>query len=543
MPQQPPRKLEMEPRKKSSFAPVIIIILLGLCGGGAWYMLTQRDGPISTQALSAKLPASGGQQSSAGSEAAGNAGTGRFSGGTESGSVMRAVPEMTRGNPPANEKAPESAMSQVMAGAGNSGHVFPESAVEPGKISSGTEFSSSASSLSPVSSGVSPAGAPAGGANAAGRDGAQSSQAQKKTDSGNIVEPPAGVRAPVLVTEAHSGRTGEQGTSGVAAQDPFSERERRIAAVEAAMHDKEPPAGNAPEGMPSRGMSMGGTLDGLDADEAGMDGAAAGSLAAEAAESGDSVITPRFVRSLARWMVDHYTPAAKKGGKGRVSASLSAANTAFGQSMSGLRYIGGNPTSGRAFVLSHAWSPGMLEALYRMYDEPFVLAMRDAAAKRSKGGLNAGQTADMFRAYAGQFRQLDAGLRGVAETADIDVRVGQLRKTDQEIAQARKELTGLVDSYERAVRQGNSPQADELRARMEKTSQRIQKAASARTRAERSLAAEIRRKAGADAPDDATLLYLAQWVERRDSGLESAAVAADLLGRMAKRFEAEAAAK
>ena len=109
--------------------------------------------------------------------------------------------------------------------------------------------------------------------------------------------------------------------------------------------------------------------------------------------------------------------------------------------------------------------------------------------------------------------------------------------------QARKELTGLVDSYERAVRQGDSAQADELRARMEKTSQRIQKAASARTRAERSLIAEIRRKAGADAPDDATLLYLAQWVERRDSGPESAAVAADLLGRMAKRFEAEAAAK
>ena len=211
--------------------------------------------------------------------------------------------------------------------------------------------------------------------------------------------------------------------------------------------------------------------------------------------------------------------------------------------MSGLRYIGGDSTSGRAFVLSHAWSPGMLEALYRMYDEPFVLAMRDAAVKRSKGGLNAGQTADMFRAYAGQFRQLDAGLRGVAETPDLDARLGQLRKADQEIEQARKELAGLVDSYERAVNHGDSARADELRSRMEKTSQRVQKATSARTRAERTLTAELRRKAGADAPDDATLLYLAQWVERRDSGPESASVAADLLGRMAKRFEAEATKK
>ncbi len=544
MPQQPPQKLEMATRKKSSFTPVIIIILLGLCGGGAWYMLTQRDGPISSESLSAKLPFSGGQQSSGSSATADNDGTGQISGGTESSGVMRAVPEATAENYAVNGKVLGSAMPETVtgAGAGNKSDTVSGSSVEPGKLSSEAELSSSTLSPSSVSPGVSPAIAPTGRENEAGRNGAQSFRAQKKTDSGNIVEPPAGVRSPVLVTETHDGRTGGQGTSAAAARDPLSEQERRIAAVEAAMNDKGRSAGNDPEGMPSRGMSLGGTLDGLNTDEAGMDGAV-GSLAAEAAEGGDSVITPRFVRSLARWMADHYTPAAKKGGKGRISASLSAANTAFGQSMSGLRYVGGDSTSGRAFVLNHAWSPGMLEALYRMYDESFVLAMRDAAAKRSKGGLNAGQTADMFRAYAGQFRQLDAGLRGVAETPDLDARVGELRKADQQIGQARKDLASLVRSYESAIKQGDSARADELRARMEKTSQRIQKATSARTRAERSLTAEIRRKAGGNAPDDATLLYLAQWVERRDSGPDSAAVAADLLGRMAKRFEAEAAEK
>lgn len=534
----------MTTRKKSSFAPVIIIILLGLCGGGAWYMLTQRGGPVPSELLSERLPFSGGQQSPGGSAAAGSSETGRLSAGAESTGVMKADPAMTAENPPARETPSVVAMPENMTGAGaedNSAR-FPEHAGEPEKAFSRAELPSADPSYSPASSGLSSAIAPAGREKTAGSESAQPSRTQKKTDSGNIVEPPAGGRAPVLITEAPGDRAGGRGSSALAARDPLSEQERRIAAVEAAMNDdKGRPAGNA-EGMPSQGMSLGGALERSEAADAGMHGAA-GSLAEQAAEGGDSVITPRFVRSLAQWMADHYTPAAKKGGKGRVSASLPAANTAFGQSMSGLRYVGGDSSSGRAFVLSHAWSPGMLEALYRMYDEPFVLAMRDAAAKRSKGGLNAGQTADMFRAYAGQFRQLDAGLRGVAETADLDVRVGQLRKTDQEIAQARKELTGLVDSYERAVRQGDSAQADELRARMEKTSQRIQKAASARTRAERSLAAEIRRKAGADAPDDATLLYLAQWVERRDSGPESAAVAADLLGRMAKRFEAEAAAK
>lgn len=146
----------------------------------------------------------------------------------------------------------------------------------------------------------------------------------------------------------------------------------------------------------------------------------------------------------------------------------------------------------------------------------------------------------MFRAYAGQFRLLDAGLRGVAGMADLDAGVGMLREAERETGQARRELATLVRSYEAAREQGDSSRADALRARMENASRRIQRATEARTRAERELTDEIRRRAGGKTPDDATLLYLAQWVERRDSGPESAAVAAGLLGRMAERFDAEA---
>lgn len=63
-----------------------------------------------------------------------------------------------------------------------------------------------------------------------------------------------------------------------------------------------------------------------------------------------------------------------------------------------------------------------------------------------------------------------------------------------------------------------------------RTATTIQEESAARARAERSLADEIRRRAEGRTPDDATLLYLAQWVERRGSDQDTALVAAGLLG-------------
>lgn len=500
MTQQPPRKLEMSARKKSSAAPVtIIIVLLALCGGGAWYMLTQRGGPVPSELPSADSSSVSGRTST------GNA------------------PAGTGGLPPGERDA---------AGRTGTGMAGAAGETSDGPQAAGGELSGASGEGERNGTPLSAASAlPAEEDRGEGRT-VRASRGRDKADSGNIVEPPAGVRSPVLVTEPSGGR-GASGSAASPSASP-SERDRRIAAVEAAVREGGHRSETGTGGAPSYGMSMGGALDSPEAYDA------SGSLAAEASEDGDSVITPYFVRGLARWLADHYTPSAKSGGRGRVSASVSAANATFGQSMSGLRHMGGDSSSGRAFVLNHAWSPGMLEALYRMYDDSFVQAMRDAAARRSKGALDAGQTADMFRAYAGQFRLLDAGLRGVAGMADLDAGVGMLREAERETGQARRELASLVRSYEAAREQGDSSRADALRARMENASRRIQRATEARTRAERELTDEIRRRAGGKTPDDATLLYLAQWVERRDSGPESAAVAAGLLGRMAERFDAEA---
>lgn len=529
MTQQSPRNLEMATRKKSSALPVTIIIaLLALCGGGAWYMLTKDEGPISTEAPA--YPAPSRQVSSVP--------------GTERGTMAGETRLPEERGLSGEGGLPGLGSNASSAGSGAGLYAVSEAAPEEDfdlentvPRPENTLLSEEQSLSGTVNGGLASAPASRGTAplSRAERTEAQSAaqpdqpvrQADKGEGSGNIVEPPAGS------TYTLPSGTGSGAGRIQAAENMFDKRERSLAAVEAALERNDADFTPA-EALPSSGGSFGGELDG------GADDGSVGTLAAEASDIGDSVITPFFVRDLARWMVDHYTPGTKKGEKGSVSASLSAANATFGQSMSGLRYIGDDSSGARAFVLDHVWSPGMLEALYRMYDDSFVQAMHSAAARRNRGALNGEQTADMLRAYAGLFRLLDAGLRGVAGTDDLGARMKELRQTEQNIAGARKELTALVHRYERAVEDQEHALAQELRGQMERTATTIQEESAARARAERSLADEIRRRAEGRTPDDATLLYLAQWVERRGSDQDTALVAAGLLGRMADRLDAEA---
>ncbi len=531
MTQQPPRNLEMATRKKSSALPVTIIIaLLALCGGGAWYMLTKDEGPISTEAP-ASLSSSGQASSVPGTDRGSMAGETRLPGEGRTSRETGLPGERAASGFGTENSFGGTGAGAVSEAARRESFDLENKAPRPEDLLPGEGGASGRAdglAAAPASQEPIPASVAAQRAAQSALQPAQPArQAAGKEDSGNIVEPPAG--STYTLPSGSGGSTG--GTQ--AAGNMFDKRERSLAAVEAALERND--ADFTPEeGLPSSGGSFGGELDG------GADDGSVGTLAAEASDIGDSVITPFFVRDLARWMVDHYTPGTKKGEKGKISASLSAANATFGQSMSGLRYIGEDSSGARAFVLDHVWSPGMLEALYRMYDDSFVQAMRSAAARRNRGALNGEQTADMLRAYAGLFRLLDAGLRGVAGTDDLGARMKELRQTEQNIAGARKELTALVHRYERAVEDQEHALAQELRGQMEMTATTIQEESAARARAERSLADEIRRRAEGRTPDDATLLYLAQWVERRGSDQDTALVAAGLLGRMADRLDAEA---
>lgn len=195
MTQQPPRKLEMErPGRNLPAAPVtIIIVLLALCGGGAWYMLTQRGGPVPSELPSADSSSVRGRTFT-GNAPAGTAGLPpgeRDAAGRTGTGMAGAAGETSDGR-----RRPAGGLPQTSC-PGPAAESFP---VPPEKErGTGRPF---------------PRLPPFRRKKTGEKGGLSERRADRdKADSGNIVEPPAGVRSPVLVTEPSGGR-GASGSAG-----------------------------------------------------------------------------------------------------------------------------------------------------------------------------------------------------------------------------------------------------------------------------------------------------------------------------------------
>lgn len=344
--------------------------------------------------------------------------------------------------------------------------------------------------------------------------------------AGNVVQPPAGgttAGGGVVVPGGVSTETGESDREDAAGQP---DRVDRALAETSTSSAALTPAQRA--GLPT----VSSALTRLAAPE-------------DAGRREDSVVSSEFFRNLARWLVDGYRPPARAGQSGRTTVGLIAANMRYGTGLNGLRYAGGDPIRGREAVLRYVYTPGMLDALYRLYVDRFMADMARAALEGRPGGrppLTDAQAADMFTVYAGAFRQVAAALRGVAALPDLDARVLAVREAGQEVVRANGLFAEVLYAYEEARDAGRAAEAEALRTSMIESSQRTEQAVRARTSARRSLADAIRRGAGGRAPGEDSLIYLAEWVDRRGEGAADATLmAANVLVRLADRFEAEAA--
>lgn len=265
----------------------------------------------------------------------------------------------------------------------------------------------------------------------------------------------------------------------------------------------------------------------------------------DAGRQEDSVVTSDFFRHLARWLVASYHPAARADQAGRTSVTLMAANMRYGTGLNGLRFAGNDPVRGREAVLRYVYTPGMLDALYKLYVDRFLTAMADASLEARPGGrpaLTDVQAADMFAVYAGMFRRVAAGLRGVAALPDLDARVRAVRDAGQNVVHANSVFAEVLFAYEQARDAGSTADAELLRQKMIQSTEATQRAVQARDAARRDLADSIKRAAGGRTPGEDSLIYLAEWVARRSGAqaAEATAMAADVLTRLAGRFDEEA---
>lgn len=365
-----------------------------------------------------------------------------------------------------------------------------------------------------------------GSAGAAMRDGA----AQLSGADGNVVQPPEGGVASTV--PGQPGGPGSTTESGAQQQGETGARGEQPDRIDQALAD-------------TSSSSMALTPD----QRAGLPtvSSALTRLAAprDAGRQEDSVVTGEFFRNLARWLVAGYSPARRTDQTGRTSVTLMAANMRYGSGLNGLRYTGNDPVRGREAVLRYVYTPGMLDALYKLYVDRFLAAMADASLEARPGGrppLTDAQAADMFAVYAGQFRRVAAGLRGVAALPDLEGRVRVVRDAGQDVVRANSVFAEVLFAYEQARDAGRTADAELLRRKLVQSTEATQRAVQARAAARRDLADAVKRAAGGRTPNEDSLIYLAEWVARRsgDQTAEATAMAADVLNRLAVRFEEEA---
>ena len=255
-------------------------------------------------------------------------------------------------------------------------------------------------------------------------------------------------------------------------------------------------------------------------------------------ERQDPVVTRRFAGDLAGWLVDSYTPPAKGDGKGRSSVSLRSANARYSSS-SLLRSVESDTLKGRASILRYVYSPGMLEALYRMYGPHFIDGL-EAEARDGRRAFSPAQTAGMFKSYA-EILERTASALDAASRTDIKALVKPIRKAAAREDAASEDFAKAYAAHAEAREAGRK---DIMAVQSERMAQSAREASEANAREESArlaAASVLRQKASGPTLSDADLIFLAEWLARRNASSEASVSAASICRRMAGELRSRAA--
>ncbi len=256
----------------------------------------------------------------------------------------------------------------------------------------------------------------------------------------------------------------------------------------------------------------------------------------------DNMVPLPFVEDVAQWMVEHYAP--DKG----VSFNVSAINLRYGQQMYALMPAEGDARgdvySARTALLRYAFNPSMLTALYDLYAERFVQNLGMAAAVPAKGkALTPAQASDMYATYAQVMAALGGVFDGIGNLPDFGERMTHVETLSQESLNVHSQLTDAVFDLDTAREEGNETAQRAAQLRIDGLNATYQRILADRQTAREDLVNAIY---GADelakTVDQDTVLFVAEWLDRRESasGESSLAVARilrDMAGRLQKASE------
>lgn len=275
-----------------------------------------------------------------------------------------------------------------------------------------------------------------------------------------------------------------------------------------------------------------------------MDGgdSASGSLSENAAqpvkEVNDPVVTPHFVSELAAWLANSYKPAAKGDGLGKSAVTLRSANARFSLSPA-LRSAERDALKGRSAILRYVYSPGMLEALYRMYG-PALLAELEDAARSGRRSFDQGQTAAMFRLYSGKLASVASSLEA-ASKLDVPAMVKPIRQAAAQEEAASEAFAKAYAAHSEAREAGNREAMDRHSARMVQSIREASQADARKERVRQNVVHALKQNMTGTPLSDADLIFLAEWLERRKASKEAVSASASICRRLSAEMAAKAA--
>lgn len=270
-------------------------------------------------------------------------------------------------------------------------------------------------------------------------------------------------------------------------------------------------------------------------------------IPADAGRKDDPVVRVAFIDDLANWLISHYVPSTTPGRGGRLSSSLQGANLRYGVGMTGLAWLGDDLPAGRAAALDHLFTPGMMDAIYRLYIDRFMEAVnRSAAAPLPTGTtLTPAQRIDCMKLYARQFKGIAGALQAIATLPDFNGQVEHLKAAAQAVVDTNAHYSELTFAADEARANGDQARYSTLRQQMSAGGQQYQQAVIAREQVRNAFVQRLKQTQDARLLDDSSLLYIASWIERRahnnPNKLKAAGQAAALFRNLAEHFEASAA--
>ncbi len=253
----------------------------------------------------------------------------------------------------------------------------------------------------------------------------------------------------------------------------------------------------------------------------------------------DQKVPLDFVEDMASWLVQRYNP--RKG----LSLNLSSANLRYGQKMHTLLPEGSKDVLGaRAELLRYAFNSSMMTALYNLYADRFVQGMQKAAATPLQGQKEA-DPHKVLRTFSAEFSTLGSTLQGIGALVDFTTHMQNIDSSVEDTLRIHEELTEAIFAFDAAVEEKNSDAAATIQLRIDSLNAQYQRSIHNKTLATENLIAAVRKQAPAASHMDAeSILFVAQWLDRRihkgssDTDIrQSASTAGTLLQNLAEKLQ------